>query len=737
MDSQTPSAKRYAVASDDEVSLLQEQIHALRKQLDEQTSQAEEEAKTAALKLLREQHRCQEVEAHREFLAKSEERLKSQLSEARQAFEKEHAQRLEEKRGAAERCEQLRDELLHAAATERDESQRKIGSLQRELQQALASSSSSSAAGADGQAASGSGGGEAAAAAAAARREAAELRIENETLQAKLAAAERKLSSGVSFEEDLAAAQAEAAHLREELSQQRQQQLVGASGAGGVGAGAADGAALASDLSELRRQLAAADELRAGHERTVAKCAAIESQVQSWCVLFSRELGAAGEGGSSSEYGLPPPNAAQSVKNSLDALRREVKSQIGEIGELQTSQRAAKLEAATATKAAESARAERDAAKAALAGAEEAGKRSEWAAEELKVKLDAREEHIQILKRDREAWRDPQARKKGKAAGEEAVDGAAAGGGGGGGEAADASSEEAALLRTQLKASEARCAQLTAQTETLSQRAAEAANAVREAKLEAAAAKEQTATATAISRQASLAVSAASPSASTKTAAAAAAVVVDDEAQPEVPPGTKVLHMSANPASNAQQALIDGLRSRVRALRMQLEMSDASGGAAGGGGGGGGGGEAKVAAAAKLLEAQAEVEDLRKQVSDLGTQKERLKTVFQEKIKEFRDTVMKLIGFRVDMPDYNQNHYDLYPPFVPATKATVLTFRCHNSSARKGEMELLATELTERLTPLMEAYLGGERPSFPAFLAAVALALYDEAQPKGQAAPGT
>ena len=61
------------------------------------------------------------------------------------------------------------------------------------------------------------------------------------------------------------------------------------------------------------------------------------------------------------------------------------------------------------------------------------------------MKLDAREEHIQILKRDREAWRDPQAREKG---------GGRRGGGGwssssrreGGGEAADASSEEAALL---------------------------------------------------------------------------------------------------------------------------------------------------------------------------------------------------------------------------------------------------------------------------------------------------
>ena len=64
--------------------------------------------------------------------------------------------------------------------------------------------------------------------------------------------------------------------------------------------------------------------------------------------------------------------------------------------------------------------------------------------------------------------------------------------------------------------------------------------------------------------------------------------------------------MSANPASNAQQALIDGLRARARAAHA-ARNERRLGRAAGGGGGGGGGGEAKVAAAAKLLEAQAEV----------------------------------------------------------------------------------------------------------------------------------
>ena len=62
---------------------------------------------------------------------------------------------------------------------------------------------------------------------------------------------------------------------------------------------------------------------------------------------------------------------------------------------------------------------------------------------------------------------------------------------------------------------------------------------------------------------------------------------------------------------------------------------------------------------------------------DLNTQKDRLKTVFQSKIKEFRDKVVLLTGYRVDLPTAAPfNLYNLYPPYLPPTKSTVLTFRC-------------------------------------------------------------
>ena len=107
-----------------------------------------------------------------------------------------------------------------------------------------------------------------------------------------------------------------------------------------------------------RRQLAAADEPEPG-TRGRRPNVPPSSHSAGWCVLFSRELGAAGE--AAPRVRPAAPQRRPVGQSSLDALRREVKSQIGEIGELQASQREAKL--GRRRKAAESARAERDAAK--------------------------------------------------------------------------------------------------------------------------------------------------------------------------------------------------------------------------------------------------------------------------------------------------------------------------------------------------------------------------------------
>ena len=88
----------------------------------------------------------------------------------------------------------------------------------------------------------------------------------------------------------------------------------------------------------------------------------------------------------------------------------------------------------------------------------------------------------------------------------------------------------------------------------------------------------------------------------------------------------------------------------------------------------------------------------------------------------------KLLGYRVDLDQNNpsSNRYFVYPPYLPSKDATKLTFRC----AKDGEMSLLADGLAS--TPLAEelaaTYLA-QRHSIPAFLAALTLRLFDDANP--------
>jgi len=186
------------------------------------------------------------------------------------------------------------------------------------------------------------------------------------------------------------------------------------------------------------------------------------------------------------------------------------------------------------------------------------------------------------------------------------------------------------------------------------------------------------------------------------------------------------LHMRNNPTHNAQLALIDGLQARVRALRMQLDVAEAAGASGDGGGGGGSGAGAEVMAAASsaaaLIEAQSEAEKLRKEMADINKQRDRLKTVFQQKIKEFRDKVLLLTGYRVDLPNAPPfNLYNLYPPYLPPTAESVLSFRCNDD----GEMELLGTKFTDHLEAQIAAHLQ-ERHSIPAFLSSVTLAILNK-----------
>ena len=60
--------------------------------------------------------------------------------------------------------------------------------------------------------------------------------------------------------------------------------------------------------------------------------------------------------------------------------------------------------------------------------------------------------------------------------------------------------------------------------------------------------------------------------------------------------------------------------------------------------------------------------------------------LFQSKIKEFRSTVIKLTGYRIDLPEAPPfNLYNVYPPTRQPTSQHVLTFR-----ATKDSMEVCA-----------------------------------------------
>ena len=136
----------------------------------------------------------------------------------------------------------------------------------------------------------------------------------------------------------------------------------------------------------------------------------------------------------------------------------------------------------------------------------------------------------------------------------------------------------------------------------------------------------------------------------------------------------------------------------------------------------------------------------------LLSSQERLKTIFNELISEFRKTVTLLTGFRVDMVGETRQ-YEVRPSM--ALKGDVLKFRC----SKEGDMELLPTEFAARLSPQIETYLQArpahtwcwccagasaraaltsaltsashlpacaqERHSIPAFLASVTLRLLD------------
>ena len=154
-----------------------------------------------------------------------------------------------------------------------------------------------------------------------------------------------------------------------------------------------------------------------------------------------------------------------------------------------------------------------------------------------------------------------------------------------------------------------------------------------------------------------------------------------------------------------------------------IAATEASSAAAEGGGAQGAMGGPSVggvaAAASAALEAQSEADDLRRQLKEATTRKERLTTVFNKQIKEFREVVIQLTGYRVDL-EVLKNQVTLYPPYT-AHDATLVFETGRGTNGKIQSLSLVETAFYKTLPPAITSHMADGHLS--AFLAAITLAL--------------
>ncbi|KAM8763563.1 mitotic spindle assembly checkpoint protein MAD1 [Rhynchonycteris naso] len=171
---------------------------------------------------------------------------------------------------------------------------------------------------------------------------------------------------------------------------------------------------------------------------------------------------------------------------------------------------------------------------------------------------------------------------------------------------------------------------------------------------------------------------------------------------------TKVLHMSVNPAREAQQRLRqDQARlqeecERLRKLVCALER----------------GSPAPAGLEASALPSSKEVAELKKQVESAELKNRRLKEVFQTKIQEFRKVCYTLTGYQVDIT--RESQYRLTSMYAEH-KDDCLVFKAAGPSG--STMQLLETEFSRTVPELVALHLL-QQDSIPAFLSALTLELF-------------
>ena len=728
----------------DEVAVLQSNLRAARQRMDEVQEEAQREARQAAQTLLHEKQRREEKELLLDFARKTEARLEAQLKESREQLEEEHEARLSERWQATERLEKMRDELTAEHEQQRADLRQTITQLQAEVASARGSAGAEGAAGGADDSGSGPltpGPLE------EVQRQLKHAVAENEALASRLAAAERRVERRAESESDAAL---ELQATRRELQAAREA-LRGQSAAKSSVASAA-AAVVGDDLHALKRQLAEADEQRASYDALVARHEKLEAQVQGWCMLFATELSAAAACSSFSrspaaaaspaqthakahgaaatlasaspaslrriltEEGLPEPGAAEAVKERLAALRAEVSSQLSSLGEVRAQATSSEAAASAAARDAARLREERDAATEAVSAARLEAQRAELRATQAETKVKHAEELNAMLMNDRDKLRTPL---KGAKPGD--APGAAGNTPSGGGGAPTAAEVE--RLGACLAAAESRCASLEELCTQAAAREAAALTAAREARGQAAEAKADVESKVAELRALHL-LEGSGGGGRGGVASESLGTSCGKASEAAAEPKTKVLHMTNNPAQNAQLATIDSLRARVRSLQMQLDIaSEASSAAAEGGGAQGAMGGPSVggvaAAASAALEAQSEAEDLRRQLKEATTRKERLMTVFNKQIKEFREVVIQLTGYRVDL-EVLKNQVTLYPPYT-AHDATLVFETGRGTNGKIQSLSLVETAFYKTPPPAITSHMADGHLS--AFLAAITLAL--------------
>ena len=757
------------VARPDEVLRLEEEVEELRKKLDEEQEATRKASHEHALELLREKHKREELEIGLGHVQRSEASWRAKYVGECERREEERRSHLEER---VRLMQSAREEYTAEAEEQSHELRRTISSLQSDLQAAkkeAAVGTSQSLHPADALAADKTiieqllrdtadplpvAPGEwqgprvgalgdvvrppsgqpalqrSSAFAGSALRGSAELealrRAEDaeaarEALTAQLRKAERQVASAADVQTLYEATRRELQELR---ASRHAASVAGASG------GTFSSATSSSDHAELRRQIEAAEALRETHNALLTRHAQLEVQVQSWCALFAAELdnpaaaAAAAPSFSSSsagvrrvltDEGLPEAGAAEAVRTRLRELRARERALVAEEGQLQSVVRTLEAAEATAARELTGLRSElasaQQRASAAEARAEREGARasgSETAREhdrEYILKLEADRERLRLTKASGAPAESSGASAEGRSSTED--DAVAAAG--------------TAALRVEIKVLQDRCQLLDRHVSASAVKEAAAAAEVRQAKLEAADAK-------AAAKAASARVSELERLSGDQGAGGRGA--------PKG--GAKVLSLKDNPASQAQGALLDSLRAKVSSLEMQLRLLQESNAVLAEGSEAASAAMLGAAAAAEhaaaTLAAQNVANELRRQVSELEMDKLKLQkgfeSAFKSNIKRFRESSMKITGYRIDMRHLEGSKagadmFDVY--LIDHVRKEPLHFRL--SDADHAQAEILPSPLLEKLLaehPSLEDYL--KVGNFAAFLAAATLELNKKAR---------